>query len=206
MASTMNMGIQAAACMLLVMLPAPAAAEDPENIPVTELHPSHLGITIEAPGIEQWLITEKREKEGWHIRYRTWGDDDSTSVVTLRSDRYPAGGFAREHGNLGELAGTVLVESRSPDNIFFREISAELQRRDMHGVEAQHIRIVVEERNNRRFPGTALILEKSQLLMLHPHNPDQLISVSVDTRYRLERERESADELLSDLMETMEFQ
>ncbi|MFZ2506913.1 MAG: hypothetical protein WAW79_00375 [Steroidobacteraceae bacterium] len=192
--------------MLLATRAMPAAAEDPENIPVTELHPSHLGITIEAPGIEDWLVTEKRGKEGWHIWYRTWGDDDSTSVVTFRTDRYPAGGFAREHGSLGELARSVLAASRSPDNIFFREKSAELKRRDMYGVEAHHIRIVVEERNNRQFPGTALILEKSQLLMLHPHNPDQLISVSADTRYRLERDRENADELLSDFMETMEFQ
>ncbi len=194
------------ACFLLATLAMPGAAEDPENVPVTELHPSHLGIAIEAPGVEDWLLTEQRDEEWWRITYRTWGDDDSTSVVTFKTDRYPTGGFAREHVNLKQLARTVLAASRSPDNIFFKEKSAGLKREVMHGVEACHIRIVVEERNNPRFKGTALILEKSRLLMLHPRNPDQLISVAVDTRYRLERERESADELLSDFMEAMQFQ
>lgn len=85
----MNKAIRNRACIVLVTLAASIAAKGLEFTPLQDLHSSHLGITVEAPGIEGWLVSEVRYKAGWRIMYRHEDKDDPsrTSAVFLKADR-----------------------------------------------------------------------------------------------------------------------
>lgn len=204
----MNMAIRTAACILLATLAASGASKDIDFVPVRELRPSYLGITAAAPGSEDWFVTEKRHKEGWRIMYKHKEKDvpSRSSIVFLKSDRYRRGKFVREHGSLEQLAGTVLAGTRSPDDAQFKETRAEVVRDDMHGVEAYRIRVVLEERKNPQQPDAVLMLEVAQILMLHPLNADQVISVTVSTQYPHEQEPLSADALASSFVGALRFE
>jgi len=182
-----------------------------EFSPITDLHPSHLGITVEAPGSEDWVVTEKRYEAGWRImfRYENPEDQSRTRLVFVKADRYDDGGFAQDHGSLQELARSVFEETRgdsvrTEDNPF-QEKWAELVRDDIHGVEAYRFRIAWEERRNENFPDAVLILEVVQCLLLHPQYPDEVVSVAVSTRRRIEQEPINADTLASSFLRSMRF-
>lgn len=201
----MNRAILAGAGLLLALLATSAAARDSEPTAVQDLHPSHLGITVEAPGTEGWLVAEERSKKGWQLLYRhaDSADESRTSGVLLKSDQFGKGKFARREGSLEQLAQKVLRETRTPDNAQYLEKWAEVKRADVHGVEAWRLRIAWEERNNPHHAGAVLLMEVSQLLMLHPLDPDRVISVVASTRRKVEQEALSADALLDSFVGAM---
>lgn len=204
----MNKAIRSCACIVLATLATSVAAKGPEFTPVQDLHPSYLGITVEAPGSEGWLVAEERYKAGWRLMYRHEDKDDPsrTSGVFLKSDQYKKGRFARDNGSLEQLAQTVLKETRTPDNNQYTEKRAEVARADVHGVEAWRMRIAWEERHNLNYPDAVLLMEVVQVLMLHPQDPDKIISIAVSTRYRLEQEPLSADALAASFVGSMRFE
>lgn len=204
----MNKAIRNRACIVLAMFIASVAAKAPEFTPVQDLHPSHLGITVEAPGSEGWLVAEERYKAGWRLLYRHAAKDDPsrTSGVFLKSDQYKTGRFARDNGSLEQLAHTVLKETRTPDNNQYTEKWAEVARADVHGVEAWRMRIAWEERRNPNYPDAVLLMEVVQVLMLHPQDPDKIISIAATTRRRLEQEPLSGDELAASFVGSMRFE
>src|SRR5262245_52053424 len=161
----------------------------PEFVPVTQTHASYLGITVTAPGTEGWVVAEQRYKEGWRILYRMAEstEESRTRGVFLKSDQYKPGKFAKKEGSLEALARRVLKETRTPDNKNFTEKWAEVKRADVHGVEAWRMRIAWEERHNPHFPDAVFLMEVVQTLMLHPRNPDQVISIQATTRRRIEQ-------------------
>lgn len=204
----MNVAIRVGACILLATLAASCASTGVKFVPVRDLHPSHLNIAVEAPGTEGWLVTEKRYEAGWRIMFRHEDHDDQsrTRIVFLKADRYDAGGFVRAHGSLLELARSVFEETRSGSGKpRFREKWAKLVRSDIQASEAYHIRIAWEERHNPHYPEAVLILEVVQFLVLHPQDPDEVISVAVSTRRRLEQEPLSADTLASSFLGSMRY-
>ena len=204
----MNIAIRRLAYILLATLAMSGAATGPEFVPVTETHPSYLGITVTAPGTEGWVVAEKRYKKGWRIFYRNAKstDESRTRGVFLKSDQYKPGKFAKEHGSLEALARTVLKETRTPDNNKFTEKWAEVARAAVHGVEAWRIRIAWEERNNPNFPGAVFLMEVVQTLMLHPLDPDRVISIQASTRRRIEQEPLSADEFSAAFVGAFRFE
>lgn len=204
----MNIAIRRLAYTLLPMLAVSGAATGPKFVPVTETHSSYLGITVTAPGTEGWVVAEKRYKKGWRIFYRNAKstDESRTRGVFLKSDQYKPGKFAKEHGSLEALARTVLKETRTPDNNKFTEKWAEVARADVHGVEAWRIRIAWEERKNPHFPGAVFLMEVVQTLMLHPQDPDQVISIQASTRRRIEQEPLSADEFSAAFVGALRFE
>ena len=204
----MNNAIRNCAFIPLALFVASAAAKGPEFIPVQDLHPSHLGITIEAPGSEGWLVAEERYKAGWRVMYRHEDKDDPsrTSGVFLKSDQYKKGRFSQDNGSLEQLAHTVLKETRTPDNNQYTEKWAELARADVHGVEAWSMRIAWEERHNPNYPDAVLLMEVTQVLMLHPQDPDKIISIAMSTRRRLEQEPLSADALADSFVGALRFE
>ena len=68
------------------------------------------------------------------------------------------------------------------------------------------MRIAWEERHNPNYPDAVLLMEVVQVLMLHPQDPDKIISIAVSTRYRLEQEPLSADALASSFAGAMRFE
>lgn len=205
----MNNAIRGGACILLAALAASCASTGVEFVPIRDLHPSYLGITVEAPGSEGWLVSEKRYKAGWRIMLRHEDHDDRsrTRIVFVKADRYDAGGFVRAHGSLQELARFVFKETRdSSGKERFQEKWAELVRDDIHGAEAYRIRIAWDERRNPHYPDAVLVLEVVQLLRLHPQDPDEIVSVAASTRRRLEQEPLSADALASSFFRSMRFE
>ena len=203
----MNIAIRHLATIVLAALAIIGAATGPEFVPVTETHRSYLGITVTAPGTEGWVVAEARYKKGWRIFYRIAEstEESRTRGVLLKSDQYKPGKFAKEHGSLETLARTVLKETRTPDNKQFTEKWAEVARVDVQGVEAWRMRIAWEERNNPNFPGAVLLMEVVQTLMLHPRNPDQVISIQASTRRRIDQEPMSADELSATFVGALQF-
>src|SRR6185295_17413720 len=73
---------------------------------VREARSSHLGIAVEAPGIQHWVVGEKKYDAGWRImyKYENAAEPTRTRFVILKADRYEPGGFARAHGTLRALA------------------------------------------------------------------------------------------------------
>ena len=204
----MNKAIRICACIALATFAAICAAAGSDLAPVTDLHPSHLGITIEAPGSDGWFVSEERFKKGWRVLYRHEDSADSsrTSGVFLKADQYGKGKFAREHGSLEQLAQTVLNETRMGGDPRFVEKWAELVRDDIQGAEAWRIRIAWEERRNPYFPNAVLLMEVAQVLMLHPQDPDRIISIAASTRYKLEQEKLSADALAASFVGAMKLE
>jgi hypothetical protein len=204
----MNIAIRRLGYMLLANLAMSGAAIGQDFVPVRETHLSHLGITVTAPGTEGWVVAEQRYKKGWRILYRIAEstEESRTRGVSLKSDKYKPGKFAKEHGSLEALAQSVLKETRTPDNNKFTEKWAEVARADVHGVEAWRMRIAWEERNNPSFPGAVFLMEVVQTLMMHPRDPDQVISISATTRRRLEQEPLSADEVSAAFVGAMRFE
>jgi len=136
-------------------------------------------------------------------------DMSRTQIVFVKSDRYDTGKFIQEHGSLKELGRSVFELTRgdsvrSPDNRF-QEKWAEVVRDDLQGAEAYRIRVAWEERRNQNFPDAVLVLEVAQLVMLHPLDPDEVVSVAVSTRRQLEQEPLSADTLSSSFLGSMRF-
>jgi hypothetical protein len=191
-----------AACLLI----AGCASTGAEFASVRE-NPRHLGITVEISEGEGWLVSEKRYEKGWRIMFRHEdpADHSRTRFVFVKADRYDAGGFARAHGNLQELARSVLRETRdgTPQDNRFQEKWAMVDRDDIDGAEAYRIRIAWEERRNPHYPNAVLVLEVVQLLLLHPQDSDEIVSVAVSTRRRLEQEPLSADTLASSFLRSM---
>jgi hypothetical protein len=204
----MNIPIRRLAYILLATLAMSGAATGQEWIPVTETHPSHLGITVTAPGTEGWVVAEERTKKGWRILYRNAKstEESRTRGVFLKSDQYKPGKFAKEHGSLEALAQTVFKETRTPGDNKFTEKWAEVARADGHGFEALRIRIAWEERNNPNFPGAVFLMENVQTLMLHPRDPDRVISIVASTRRRIEQEPLSADEFSAAFVGALQFE
>jgi len=204
----MNITIRRLGCTLLATLAVSGAATGPEFVPVTETHSSYLGITVTAPGTEGWVVAEERYKRGWRIFYRNAQstEESRTSGVFLKSDQYKPGKFAKEHGSLEALARTVFKETRTPDNNQFTEKWAEVARADVQGVEAWRIRIAWEERKNMNFPGAVFLMEVVQTLMLHPHDPDRVISIQASTRRRIEQEPLSADDFSAAFVGALRFE
>lgn len=194
-----------AACLLT----AGCATTGVDFVPVRDLHSSHLGISLEAPGSEGWLVSEKRYEAGWRIMYRHEDPNDRsrTRVVFVKADHYEAGGFVLAHGSLQELGRSVFNETRegSARDNRFQEKWAEVARDDTHGAEAYRIRIAWEERRNPHYPNAVLVLEVVQFLLLHPQDPDEIVSVAISTRRRLEQEALSADVLASSFLRSMRF-
>lgn len=207
----MNIATFNRAFLLLAALAALAAsgtANAQQFNPVTDTHPSHLGITLEAPGTDGWVVAEDRFKKGWRVLYRLAEstDESRTTGVMLMADQYKPGKFAKQHGSLEQLAQKVLSETRTPDNNQFTEKWAEVARADVHGVEAWRLRVAWEERNNPSFPGVVFLMEVVQVLMLHPQDPDRMISVASSTRRRLDQESLSADEFSAKFVGAMRFE
>jgi len=59
----------------------------------------------------------------------------------------------------------------------YTEKWAEVARADVHDVEAWRMRIAWEERGNPNYPGAVFPIEVTQVLMLHPQDPDKIISM-----------------------------
>lgn len=196
------------ACCLLAALTLSGPASGQNFAPVKDPGASHLGIAVQSPGSDGWLVAEERYKKGWRIMYRQAEstDESRTSGVFLKADQYKAGKFAREHTSLEALAQQVLRETRTPDNPQFTEKWAEVVRADVQGGGAWRMRIAWEERNNPNFPGVEFLMEVVQVLMLHPNDPDRIISIAVSTRRRLDQEPLSADELSARFVGAMSFQ
>ena len=196
------------ACFLSAALALSGVATGQETSPVTEPQASHLGITVQAPGTEGWVVAEQQYKKGWRIMYRKAEstDESRTTGVFLKADQFKPGKFAREHTSLEALAQTVLRETRTPDNQQFTEKWAEVARADVHGVEAWRMRIAWEERNNPNFPGVEFLMEVVQVLMLHPKDQDRIISIASSTRRRLDQEPLSADEFSAKFVGALAFE
>ena len=62
------------------------------------------------------------------------------------------------------------------------------------------------ERNNPYHPGVVMLMEVTQVLMLHPLDPDKIISIVATTRRKLEHEPLSADALSSSFVGAMRFE
>ena len=204
----MNSAIRNTACLLLASLALSGVAMGQDFVPVQETQASHLGITVQAPGTEGWLVAEQQYKKGWRIMYRNAESTDQsrTSGVFLKADQFKPGKFAREHTSLEALAQTVLRETRTPDNQQFTEKWFEMARADVHGVEAWRMRIAWEERNNPNFPGVEFLMEVVQVLMLHPQDPDRIVSIASTTRRRLDQEPLSADDFSAKFVGAMTFE
>lgn len=196
------------ACLLLGVFALSGVARGQDFAPVTETQVSYLGTTVHAPGTDGWLVAEQRYKKGWRIMYRNAEstDESRTSGVFLKSDQYKAGKFIREEGSLEQLAMRVFRETRTPDTPQFKEIRAELLPAEVHGTQAWRIRIAWEERNNPNFPGAEFLMEVVQVLMLHPKDPDRVISIAASTRRRLDQPPLSADEFSAKFVDAMTFE
>jgi hypothetical protein len=177
--------------------------------PVRETRRSHLGIAVEAPGTQHWIVGEKRYEGGWRImyKYENAAEPASTRLLFLKADRYDPGGFARAHGTLRDLADKVLQETRQgSDPRRFKEMSAEVVRSDLAGVEAYRVRIAWEERDNPRLPAMKLLLQNVQFLILHPRNPDEIVSITSSTRHQIGKEALSPDELATSFLGSLRFE
>ena len=204
----MNFLILRRAYLLLAALALSGVAPGQETSPVTEPQASHLGITVQAPGREGWVVAEQQYKKGWRIMYRKAESTDKSRTigVFLKADQFKPGRFAAQHTSLEALAQTVLRETRTPDNQQFTEKWAEVARADVHGVEAWRMRIAWEERNNPNFPGVEFLTEVVQVLMLHPKDQDRIISIASSTRRRLDQELLSADEISAKFVGALTFE
>ncbi len=204
----MNIPILRRARFVLAALALSGVATGQDFTPVKEPQLSYLGITVQAPGTEGWVVAEQRYEKGWRVMYRIAEstDESRTSGVFLKADQYEPGKFAREYTNLEVLAQTVLRETRTPNNSQFTEKWAEIARADVHGTEAWRMRIAWEERNNTNFPGVEFQMEVVQVLMAHPRDPDRILSIACSTRRRLDQEPFSADELAAKFVGGMTFE
>jgi hypothetical protein len=196
------------ACFLWAALALSGVATGQEFAPVKEPQLSYLGITVQAPGTEGWVVAEQQYRKGWRVMYRIAEstEESRTSGVFLKADQYKPGKFAKEFTSLEALAQRVLRETRTPDNPQFTEKWAEVARADVHGTEAWRMRIAWEERNNPNFPGAEFLMEVVQVLMAHPQDPDRVLSIAATTRRRLDQEPLSADELAARFVGAMTFQ
>ena len=194
--------------LLVAALALSGVATGQEFAPVKEAQLSHLGITVQAPGTEGWVVAEQQYQQGWRVMYRIAENTDKsrTSGVFLKADQYEPGKFAGEFTSLKALAQKVLSETRTPDNPQFTEKWAEVARADVHGTEAWRMRIAWEERNNPNFPGVEFLMEVVQVLMAHPQDPDRILSIAASTRRRLDQEPLSADELSARFVGAMTFE
>ena len=203
----MKIAIRSVVYILLATL-AVGGAPTPVFVPVTETHASYLGITVTAPGREGWVVAEERTKKGWRIMYRNAEstEESRTRGVFLKSDQYKPGKFAKEHASLEALAKSVLKETSTPHDKNFTLKWAEIARADVHGVEAWRMRIAWEERNNPHFPGAVFLMEVVQTLMLHPRDPDRIISIMASTPRRVEQDPLSADEFSDTFVGALQFE
>jgi len=193
----MNHPVLRRTCLVLALLAVSLGARASELVPVTVPQLSHLGFAVEAPGTEGWMVSEQRRKTSWHIMYRhaSPGDESRTSYIMIQADQYKKGKFARKHGSLEQLAQKVLRGTRSPDDERYTEKWAELARADVHGTEAWRMRVAWEERNNPYHPGAMFLMEGVQHFVVHPQDPDRIMSIRVSTRRKVEQEALSADAL-----------
>jgi len=177
--------------------------------PVREGRVGHLGITVDAPGTQNWFVTEKRFVAGWRVIYKNEDAANlaSTRLIVLKADRYEAGGFARAHGSLRDLADKVLAETRQGStDPRFKERWAEIVRADLGGIEAYRVRIAWEERNNRTLPGKELLLQNLQVLTLHPKNPDEILSIMLSTRHEMGKEELKPEDLATSFLGSLRFE
>jgi len=68
------------------------------------------------------------------------------------------------------------------------------------------MRIAWEERHNPNYPDAVLLMEVTQVLMLHPQDPDRIISIAASTRYKIEQEKLSADALAAAFVGAMRLE
>lgn len=192
----------------LAFVLASLAARDPPFVPVRDPHASYLGIAIDAPGTDGWIVAEKREKTRWRVMYQHADPADAsrTSAVFLKCERFKTGQFVRELGGLERLAQTSFDEGRQGNDPRLTEKLAELERDSVQGADAWRMRLVYEERDNPEFPGAVLLLEVVELFFLHPGNPDEIISVTASTRYRVGQKALSAGALLAPFTGAMRFE
>jgi len=204
----MNSVIRRLTTILLATLALSGVATGQEFFPVKETHASYLGITVTAPGTEGWVVAEQRYKAGWRLAYRNAEStaESRTHAVFLKSDQYKPGKFAKKNGSLEALAQTVLKETSKHDAKNFTTKWAEIARADVQGLEAWRLRFAWEERNNPNFPGAVFLMEIVQTLMLHPHNPDQIISIQASTRRRIEQEPMDADAFSEAFVGALQFE
>lgn len=204
----MNRPVLSRLCIVMALLAAGLAARSSPLYPVRDPHASHLGIVVEAPGTDGWLVAEDREKTRWKIMYQHADPNDTsrTSAVFLKTERFKPGKFARTLGSLEQLAQDSFKAGRTGEDPRFTERLAELDRDTIQGQDAWRMRLAFEERDNPAFPGAVLLLEVVEVYLMHPHNPEQLISVTSSTRYKVGQGQLSAGALLTPFMAAIRFE
>jgi hypothetical protein len=182
---------------------------DPRFQPVTAAQQSHLGVSVQAPGIDGWQVHEEREANKWFVLFKTTdpGDSKRTQYVALRAARFTPTEkkvFERDVG-LQKFAEGMLKDGRAHTDKRFRELDSEIVPETVHGIKSIRGVMVWEERNNPHFPGAVLRMDNSYYFFFEPMNTRVMLIVHASTREPIDDIRLSADPLARSFIESMMF-
>jgi len=185
------------------------ALTDSRFRPVTSSHQSHLGITVEAPGVDGWQVHEQRAADKWFMLFKktTPGDAKRTRFVSLEATRFTElerKVFDRDVG-LKNFVEYRLEQGRAQTSARLRELESEIVDETVKNIGTVRGSIMWEERNNPHFPSAVLRLENTSYFFFHPVNPNVLIIVIASTRQPINSERLSPTPMAETFIADMRF-
>lgn len=177
---------------------------------VTSSHQSHLGITVEAPGVDGWKMHEQRAADKWFVLFKKTapGDAERTQFVSLEATRFTElekKVFDRDVG-LRNFVEYRLEEGRAQTSVRLRELESEIVDETVKNIVTVRGSIMWEERNNPHFPSAVLRLENTSYFFFHPRDPNILVTVIASTRQPIKSERLSPTPLAETFIAGMRFQ
>lgn len=193
----------------ILVLASSCTLPDPRFKPVTAPRQSHLGVSVEAPGVDGWQIHEERGADKWFVLFKTTDPANSmrTQYVALRAARFTPSEkeqFERDIG-LQKFAEGMLKNSWASTDKRFRELGSEIVPETVRDMKSVRGAMVWEEHNNPHFPGTVLRMDNSYYFFLHPVNSQVMLAVHASTREPSDDIRLSAQSLAKTFIDSMSF-
>lgn len=195
--------------MGILLVTAACTLSDPRFQPVTSPHLAHLGINVEAPGVQDWNVHEQRSEDKWFVLFKKTEPDDPshTQIVSLEANRFTRlekKMFDRDT-SMRQFLEYRIEQGRAQSSERIRQLESDVTSDAVGDMEVARGSALWQERDNVHFPGVVLMMNDVYYFFAHPEDPLVLILVHASTREPAEEQRLSVDSLAERFMEAIQF-